>query len=165
MEVPADRPPQAPNEAQFPWRGAIFAAGTVALIVTAIALYNTGRQIPGLAVLGFGFALPMVWVLIAAREATSPDSVVRRFIPRMIIWLAVGSAFLGMFWWNVDRRISFMEAGFGAFYIVAGMAAIRIFDAQGRRPNLQAVRRNPPRGRHTGSGGPGSGRRQPPRKR
>ncbi len=164
MEVPADRPPQAPGEAQFSWRGGIFAACTVALIVTAIVLYNTGRQIPGLAFLGFGFALPMVWVLIAAREATSPDSVVRRFIPRMIIWLAVGSAFLGMFWWNVDRRISLMEAGFGAFYIVAGTAAIRMFDAKGRRPNLQAVRRNPPRGRNTG-GGANSARRQPPLKR
>ena len=127
--------------------------------------YNTGRQIPGLAVLGFGFALPMVWVLIAARAATSPDSIVRRFIPRIVIWLAVGSAFLGMFWWNVDRRVSLMEAGFGAFYIVAGFAAIRIFDAKGRRPHLQSVsRRPPPRGRSTG-GGANSGHRQPPRKR
>src|SRR5271154_6719930 len=138
MEVPDERPPRAPDQAQFPWRSAIFAAATIALIVSAIALYNTGRQIPGLAALGFGFAVPMVWLILAAREATDADSNVRRFIPRLMIWMVVGSGFLGIFWWNIDRRVSLMEAGFGAFYVVAGLAAIRIFDAKSHRPTLTA---------------------------
>lgn len=165
MEVPDDRPPREPNQAQFPWRGAVFAAATVGLIGSAIALYNTGHQIPGLAALGFGFAIPMVWLILAARDAADADSNIRRFIPRLMIWMVVGSAFLGIFWWNIDHKVSLMEAGFGAFYIVAGLAAIRIFDAKGRQPTLQAVGgRTLPRRPNPGAGG-NPGRRPPPRKR
>ena len=165
MEVLDDRTPREPNQAQFPWRGAVFATATVALIATAIALYNTGRQIPGLAALGFGFAVPMVWLILAARDATDADSNVRRFIPRLMIWMVVGSGFLGIFWWNIDGWVSLMEAGFGAFYVVAGLAAIRIFDAKSRRPTLQAVGgRNRPRRPNPGAGrkpGPHSPSRKP----
>jgi hypothetical protein len=165
MEVPDDRPPRAPDHAQFPWRGAAFAAVTIGLIGSAVALYNTGRQIPGLATLGFGFAVPMVWLILAARDATDADSNVRRFIPRLMIWMVVGSGFLGVFWWNINRKVSLMEAGFGAFYVVAGLAAIRIFDAKNRRPTLQAVGgRNRPRRPNSGAARK-PGQRQPPRKR
>jgi hypothetical protein len=164
MEVPDDRPPRAPDQAQFPWRGAVFAAVTVALIATAIALYNSGRQISGLVALGFGFGVPMVWLILAARDAPDADSNVRRFIPRLMIWMVVGSGFLGIFWWNINRRVSLMEAGFGAFYIVAGLAAIRIFDAKGHRPTLQAVGgSNRPRRSNPGAGRRPS-RRPSPRK-
>ena len=140
MEEPVDRPPnRAPDATQFPWRGAIFAALTLILIASALILYNTGRQISGLAALGFGFSIPMVWAILAAREAGDSESYVRRFVPRMMVWLVVGAAFLGVFWWNVNRIVSLMEAGFGAFYICAGVAAMRIFDAKRRRPHLQAV--------------------------
>jgi hypothetical protein len=153
MEVPDDRPPREPDQTQFPWRGAVFAAITIVLIATAIALYNTGRQIPGLAALGFGFAIPMVCLILAARGAADADSNVRRFIPRLMVWMVVGSGFLGIFWWNIDRRVSLMEAGFGAFYVVAGIAAMRIFDAKGRRPTLTAVgARNQPRRPNPGPG-------------
>jgi hypothetical protein len=136
MEVPGDSASQPPAEQpQFPWRAAIFAAIAIGLIVAAIVLYNTGRQIVGLAALGLGFAVPMAWGLIAAREATDADSAVRRFIPRIMIYLVAGTGFLGIFWWNVDRRVSLMEAGFGAFYVVAGLAAMRMFDA--KRPSLR----------------------------
>jgi hypothetical protein len=164
MEMPDDRHID-PDQAQFPWRGAVFTVCTIALIATAIALYNTGRQIPGLGALGFGFAVPMVWLILAARDATSAESNIRRFIPRLMVWMVVGSAFLGIFWWSVNRNVSLMEAGFGAFYVVAGLAAIRIFDAKGRRPALQAVGgRNQPRRRSSGGAG-NPGRRPPPRKR
>ncbi|MGA2408985.1 MAG: hypothetical protein ABSG46_01170 [Candidatus Binataceae bacterium] len=140
MEAPVDRPPhRAPDESPFPWRGAIFAAATLILIAAALIFYNTGREIPGLAALGFGFSTPMIWVILAAREAEDNDSNIRRFLPRMMVWLVVGAAFLGMFWWNINRMVSLMEAGFGAFYVCAGITAMRIFDAKRRRPNLQAV--------------------------
>ena len=165
MEVPDDRPQRPPAQAQFPWRGAVFAAVTVGLIGSAIGLYNTSRQISGLAALGFGFAVPMVWLIVAAREATDADSNIRRFIPRLMIWMVVGSGFLGIFWWNIDRRVSLMEAGFGAFYVVAGLAATRIFDAKSRRPTLQAIGgRNRLRPPNQGAGRK-PGQRQPPRKR
>src|ERR1700743_1084087 len=94
MEVPDDQASRtAGKQPQFPWRAAIFAAIAAALIVTAIVLYNTGRQIAGLAALGCGFAVPMVWANIAAYEATDPDSVVRRFIPRIMIYLVAGTGF------------------------------------------------------------------------
>jgi hypothetical protein len=140
MEVPDDQAsPPGGEQPQFPWRAAIFASIAAALIVTAIVLYNTGRQIAGLAALGCGFAVPMVWANIAAYEATDPDSAVRRFIPRIMIYLIAGTGFLGIFWWNVDRHVSLMEAGFGAFYVVAGIAAIRTFDRKRPSPHLRAV--------------------------
>jgi hypothetical protein len=148
MELPDDqasRPP--PQQPQFPWRTAIFAAVAVALILSAIVLYNLGWRIVGLAALGFGFAVPMVWGIVAAREAIDAESAVRRFIPRIMIYLVAGTGFLGIFWWNVDRRVSLMEAGFGAFYVVAGVAAIRIFDAKRPRPVLRAVGKGQPLGR------------------
>jgi len=166
MEPPRDKPcgnagdgsavPSAGDDqvsARFPWRGAIFTALTVILIALALIFYNTGQQIPGLAALGLGFSTPMAWVILAAREASSSDSAVRRFLPRMMLWLVTGAAFLGMFWWNVNRIVSVMEAGFGAFYVCAGVAAMRIFDAKQKRPGLHAIggrdisRRKPPRSR------------------
>src|SRR5271154_4383030 len=101
MEVPDERPPRAPDQAQFPWRSAIFAAATIALIVSAIALYNTGRQIPGLVALGVGFAVPMVWLILAARDATDADSNIRRFIPRLMIWMVVAPRARGVVWGGV----------------------------------------------------------------
>ena len=165
MEVPDDQASRpAGEEPQFPWRAAIFAAIAAALIVSAIALYNTGRQIVGLAALGCGFAAPMVWANIAAHEATDSDSAVRRFIPRIMIYLVAGTGFLGIFWWNVDRRVSLMEAGFGAFYVVAGIAAMRTFDARSPSPRLRVVtnRRTANMRRHGPRRTPR--RRPPPRK-
>jgi hypothetical protein len=82
-----------------------------------------------------------------------------------MVWMVIGSAFLGFFWWNINRKVSVMEAGFGAFYVVAGLAAMRIFDAKNRRPALQAVGgRNRPRRPNPGAGRK-PGRRPPSLKR
>jgi hypothetical protein len=145
MEAHEDKPSLPPPEQpEFPWRAALIVALAIALIVAAIVLYNNGQRMLGLAALGTGFAVPMIWAIVAARAATDADSTVRRFIPRIMIYLVAGTGFLGIFWWNVDRRVSLMEAGFGAFYVVAGITAMRIFDAKRPRPQLRAVvRRNP----------------------
>lgn len=164
MEAPGDHPSEPPAEQpQFPWRTAIFAAAAIALIVSAIVLYNTGRPIVGLAALGLGFGLPMVWAIIAAREATDADSAVRRFIPRIMVYLVAGTGFLGFFWWNVDRRVSLMEAGFGAFYVVAGLAAMRMFDAKRPSPRLRAVSSRNSVNRHKTRPKPNQRKRPPPR--
>ena len=162
MEPREDKPSlPPPPQPEFPWGAALIVALAIALIVAAIVLYNNDWRIIGLAALGTGFAVPMIWAIVAAHAATEADSTVRRFIPRIMIYLVAGTGFLGIFWWNVDRRVSLMEAGFGAFYVVAGITAMRIFDAKRPRPQLRAVRRNP-----ANAGKPGAKRdpqrRQPP---
>jgi hypothetical protein len=128
----------------FPWRAVILGPLSAILFVLALYLYNTARPRLGILLLGLAFAIPMLWVVLAARDAHSADTPLRRFIPRMTIWLVLGASILGSFWWNVDRRITFMEMGFAAFYIGAAAIAMRTFTAKAKRPQLTAMRGGKP---------------------
>jgi sterol desaturase/sphingolipid hydroxylase (fatty acid hydroxylase superfamily) len=123
----------------FPWRLALLGPLFVTLFALAMYFYNNMQPEVGLALLGFAFAVPMVWVVLAAREADSTDSPLRTFIPRLTSMLVLGSAFLGYMMWNVNPRITAMEAGFVVFYIVAAALAVRIFNARPKRPQLIAL--------------------------
>ena len=81
----------------------------------------------------------MGWVILAAREAEYSDSPLRNFVPRLTVWLVLGSVVLGTMQWNVDRRITAMEAGFAILYVVAAGAAIRILNRRPKRPQLTAL--------------------------
>jgi hypothetical protein len=120
-------------------RALILGALALALLAAAVWFNNRGQQIRGIVFLGFTFCVPMIWVVLAARETDNPDSPLRRFIPRIAAWLALGTAILGVFWWNVDRRITLMEAGFAAFYLAAAFIAVRIIDGKARKPRLIEV--------------------------
>lgn len=129
---------------------------TVVLFVAALWYTNHNAPIVGLVLLGFTFCVPMIWVVLAARDATDPDTPLRRFIPRIVIWLALGTAFLGVYWWNVDRRITIMEAGFAIFYLLSAYLAVRILDSKHKGPKLTSISGGnpnpPPRRQHPHSG-------------
>jgi hypothetical protein len=112
----------------------------VALFVLALWFYNNMQPEVGILLLDLAFAVPMVWAVLAARDADDPDTPLRRFVLRIGAWLALGTGILGTFWWSVDRRISLMEGMFGVFYIAMAFATVRIIAAKDRgRPHLTAI--------------------------
>ncbi|HKV56214.1 MAG TPA: hypothetical protein VJN94_16395, partial [Candidatus Binataceae bacterium] len=88
--------------AGFPWRLAALGPLAVTLFALAMYFYNNMQPEIGLTLLGFAFAVPMVWVVLAARDAESTESPVRLFIPRLTTMLVLGSAFLGYMMWSVN---------------------------------------------------------------
>jgi hypothetical protein len=112
----------------------------VALFALALWFYNNMQPELGILLLDLAFAVPMVWAVLAARDANDPETPLRRFVLRIGAWLALGAGMLGTFWWSVDRRISVMEAMFGVFYIAMAFATIRVIAAKDKgRPHLTAI--------------------------
>ena len=112
----------------------------VALFALALWFYNNMQPEVGILLLDLAFAVPMVWAVLAARDANDPETPLRRFVLRIGAWLALGAGMLGTFWWSVDRRISAMEAMFGVFYIAMAFATVRIIAAKDKgRPHLTAI--------------------------
>lgn len=127
------------SESGFPWRAAILGPLSVIMFAFALYFYNNLQPELGLALLGISFAVPLTWVILAAREAEYSDVPLRNFVPRMTAWLVFGAALLGFMYWNVDRRITAMEGVFALIYIGAAFTASRIFDSRPRRPQLTAL--------------------------
>jgi hypothetical protein len=111
----------------------------VTLFGFAMYYYNNLEPEIGLTLLGFSFAVPMVWVVLAARDADSAESPVRQFVPRLTTVLVLGSAFLGFVMRDKYPRIALIEAAFIIFYIAAGGLALRIYNSKPRRPTLTAL--------------------------
>jgi len=123
---------------RFPWRPAVLGPLAVTLFALAIYFYNDLQVQVGLTLLGFAFAVPMIWVVLAARDADSVESPVRQFVPRLTTMLVLGSAFLGIIMRDKYPRIAVIEAAFIIFYIAAGALTLRIFKAKQKRPTLTA---------------------------
>ena len=87
---------QSPNSNGFPWRPAVLGPLAVTLFALAMYFYNNLQPEIGLTLLGFAFAVPMIWVVLAACDADSAESPVRQFVPRLTTVLVLGSAFLGL---------------------------------------------------------------------
>jgi len=130
---------RSPQGSGFPWRPVVL--GPLALTLFAFAMYFYDNLQPEIALtlLGFAFAVPMIWVVLAARDAENAESPVRQFVPRLTIILILGSAFLGVVMRDNYPRISVIEAAFIIFYIAAGGLALRIFNAKPKRPTLTAL--------------------------
>jgi hypothetical protein len=124
---------------RFRWQLALLAPLTVGLLALAMYFYDNLQPELGLALLGCSFSAPMAWALLAAREAEYSDSPMGDFIPRMTLWLVVGSGVVGAMHWNVDRRITAMEVGFATLYVVAGIVAMRVLKRRPKRPQLTAL--------------------------
>jgi hypothetical protein len=101
--------------------------------------YNNLEPEIGLTMLGFAFMAPMIWVVLAARDADSAESPVRQFAPRLTTVLVLGSAFLAFVMRDRYPRISVIEGAFIIFYIAAGALALRIFSRKPKRPTLTAL--------------------------
>src|SRR5258708_1189487 len=124
---------------RFPWRLAILAPLTVGLLALAMYFYDNLEPELGLALLGCSFSTPMGWAILAARDAEYSDSPMGDFIPRMTVWLVVGSVVVGAMHWNVDRRITAMEVGFATLYVIASIVAMRLLKGRPKRPQLTAL--------------------------
>jgi hypothetical protein len=131
----------APSDSMsgFPWRPAVLGPLALTLFGLAMYFYNNLQPEIGLTVLGFAFAVPMLWVMLAAREAENAESPVRHFVPRLTTVLVLGSAFLGFVMRDKYPRIPVIEAAFIIFYIAAGALSLRIFNRKPRRPALTAL--------------------------
>jgi hypothetical protein len=127
------------NSNGFPWRPAVLGSLGVTLFALAIYFYNNLQPERGLTLLGFAFMAPMVWVVLAARDAENAESPVRQFVPRLTTMLVLGSAFLGFVMRDRYPRITVIEAAFIIFYIAAGALALRIFSGKPKRPTLTAL--------------------------
>jgi hypothetical protein len=127
------------SEGAFPWRLATLGPLTAVLFTLALDFYDNVRPRLGLALLGVAFAVPMIWIVLAARDAEYSDSPLRNFIPRLTVWLVLGSVILGAMQWNVDRNVTAMEAGFAVLYLIAATIATRILNRHPKRPLLTAI--------------------------
>lgn len=135
----------------LPWRGLAFVLAALGLFIAALWLTNHGQPFRALACLGAAFSVAMAWMVLAAREAKSADTLLRSFVVRIASWLALGTSVLGIYWWSADHRITLMEAGFAALYMAAAFVAIRILDSKPRNPSrLAAVRGGSGRTRESG---------------
>ena len=64
----------------------------VALFALALWFYNNMQPEVGILLLDLAFAVPMVWAVLAARDANDPDTPLRRFVLRIGAWLALAPA-------------------------------------------------------------------------
>jgi hypothetical protein len=129
----------AAGDSGFPWRAVILGPLTVTLLGLALYFYNNLRPEIGLTVLGVTFAVPMVWVTLAARDASHADTPLRGFIPRLTGMIILGTAYLGATMWRINPTITAIEAGFAVFYIGAALTALHILNGKPRRPQLTAL--------------------------
>jgi hypothetical protein len=127
------------NDNIFPWRAVILGGLTLIAFGFAFYFYNNLQPKLGLMLLGVSFAIPMCWVVLAAREAEYNDSPLRNFVPRITVWLIIGSMILGAMHWNVDRHVTEIEAAFAIFYLAAAIVALRILASRPKRPQLTAL--------------------------
>ena len=127
------------SQTSFPWRLAVFAPATAVLFCLALYFYDNVQPRLGLGLLGVAFTVPMLWVIMAARDAEYSDSSLRGFVPRLTVWLVIGSVMLGAMHWNTDRPVSLMEAGFALVYLASSRLAILILDRRPKRPQLTAI--------------------------
>ncbi len=127
------------SESAFPWRLAILGPLTALLFVLALYFYDNLQPRLGLGLLGAAFAVPMTWIVLAARDAEYSDSPMRSFIPRLTVWLVLGSVILGTMHWNTDRLITAMEMGFAVLYLLASAIAMHLLNSRPKRPQLTAL--------------------------
>jgi len=123
----------------FPWRPVVLGPLAVTLFAFALYFYNDQRIAPGLILLEVAFAVPMIWIVLVARDPEGPESPVRQFVPRLTAILVLGSVFLAFVMRVKNPRIAVIEAGSAIFYAAAGALAWRIFNAKPKRPTLTAL--------------------------
>jgi hypothetical protein len=127
------------GELTMSWRALVFGPLAAALFFLALWFNDERLDARGPICLGLSFAVAMVWVILAARASDNPNSPLRGFVPKMSAFLVLGTAFVAAARWNTDKRISAIEVGFAAFYIIAGYLAVRTFGANCNRPQVKGV--------------------------
>jgi hypothetical protein len=127
-----NQPDNADSEIRITWRPIVFGPAAVALFFLALWFNDVATDARGPVCLGLSFALVMLWVMFAARASNNPDSPLRTAIPKLLTFIILGTAFVGAARWHIDKRVSALEVGFAAFYMITGYIAIRSFNARSR---------------------------------
>jgi hypothetical protein len=127
------------DEIRLSWRPLVLGPLATVLFFMALWLNDGGTALLGIILLDLSFCVAMLWVVLAARASDNLNSPLRAFIPKLTAFLVLGAAFLAATRWRTDPRISAMELGFAALYVMAGYVANRIFDAKSKGPQLKAI--------------------------
>jgi hypothetical protein len=120
-----------PGELAMTWR--TFVLGPIMLALFFAALWFNDQNLSderGPILLGLSFTIAMLWMVLAARDSDNPDSPLGGFIPKMTAFLVLGTSFIAATRWKTDRRVSLIELGFAALYIISGYIAQRTFRAR-----------------------------------
>jgi hypothetical protein len=127
------------DEIKLSWRPLLLGPLGVVLFFAALWLNDGGTALLGIILLDLSFSVAMLWVVLAARVSDNPNSPLIAFVPKLTAFLVLGAAFLAATRWRTDPRISAMELGFAALYILGGYLANRIFNARRKGPQLKAM--------------------------
>jgi hypothetical protein len=128
------------DEIKLTWRPLLLGPLAVVLFFAALWLNDGGTALLGIILLDLSFTVAMLWVVLAARATENLNSPLRAFIPKLTAFLVLGAGFLAATRWHTDPRISYLEFGFAALYIIAGYVANKIFDAKVKPPQLKPVK-------------------------
>ena len=131
----------AEDDLHVTWRAIVFGPLATILFFAALWLNDGGAAALGIILLSVSFTVVMVWVTLAARATSNPNSPLIAFVPKLTAFLVLGSGFLAATRWNTDKRISAMALGFAVLYILAGYLANRTLDSKRKPPQLKAVTR------------------------
>ena len=127
------------EEIKLTWRPLVLGPTAVVLFFLALWFNDGGTALLGIILLDVSFCVAMVWVVLAARATDNLNSPLRAFVPKLTAFLVLGAAFLAATRWHTDKRISAMELGFVALYVIAGYITTRIFEAKSKPLQLKPV--------------------------
>jgi phosphatidylglycerophosphate synthase len=128
------------EEIKLTWRPLELGPTAVILFFLALWFNDGGTALIGIILLDLSFTIAMLWVVLAARATDNLNSPLRAFVPKLTAFLVLGAAFLAATRWRTDKRISAMELGFAALYVIAGYITTRIFEAKSKPVQLKPVR-------------------------
>jgi hypothetical protein len=134
-----DTPNRNDDEIRLSWRPLVLGPLATVLFFAALWLNDGGTALLGIILLDLSFTVAMLWVVLAARATENLNSPQRAFVPKLTAFLVLGAGFLAATRWHTDPRISFLEFGFAALYIIVGYVANKIFDAKAKPPQLKPV--------------------------
>jgi NADH:ubiquinone oxidoreductase subunit 2 (subunit N) len=127
------------EEIKLTWRPLVLGPTAVVLFFLALWFNDGGTALLGIILLDVSFCVAMLWVVLAARATDNLNSPLRAFVPKLTAFLVLGAAFLAATRWRTDKRISAMELGFVALYVIAGYITTRIFEAKSKPLQLKPV--------------------------
>jgi len=127
------------EEIKLTWRPLVLGPTAVVLFFLALWFNDGGTALIGIILLDVAFTIAMLWVVLAARATDNLNSPLRAFVPKLTAFLVLGAAFLAATRWRTDKRISAMELGFAALYVIAGYITTRIFEAKSKPLQLKPV--------------------------
>src|SRR5258707_12101850 len=102
----------AEDDLHVSWRAIVFGPLATVLFFAALWLNDGGTAVLGIILLSVSFTVVMVWVILAARATSNPNSPLIAFVPKLTAFLVLGPAFLAPTRWTTAKRTTTMPLGF-----------------------------------------------------